>query len=81
MNLVIDAFEAVVDPAKDTYYLFLINRSPKTTKEGYMPFQQRYGFLTVGSGISKNDFIRTTAHELGHGAFNLRYQQFKNSLP
>ena len=73
MDLVIDAFEAEADPADNTYYMFLINESGKTSKDGYMPFQQRYGFLTVGAGVAEEKFIHTTAHELGHGAFNLRH--------
>ncbi|MDH5381555.1 MAG: hypothetical protein OEW75_11915, partial [Cyclobacteriaceae bacterium] len=73
MNLVIDAFEGHYDPQDDTYYMFLINKSALTTKEGYMPFSQRYGFITVGGSVTKEKFIHTTAHELGHGAFNLRH--------
>lgn len=84
MNVVIDAFEAEVNPANDTWYFFLVDRSDKTTKDGYMPFQQRYGFLTVGDDESKENFIRTAAHELGHGAFNLRHpfsNRVRNPLP
>jgi len=73
MNLVINAFEAKVDPKDDTYYMFLIEQSNKTTKKGYMPFQQRYGFLTVGENVEKDKFIHTTAHELGYGVFGLRH--------
>jgi hypothetical protein len=73
MNLVIDAFEASVDPADNTYYMFLEKESDKTTKDVYMPFVQEYGKLTVGSNVAKDDFLRTVAHELGHGAYKLRH--------
>ena len=36
--------------------------------EGFMPRNRRFGFVTAGQLNA-----RTVAHELGHGAFNLRH--------
>jgi hypothetical protein len=74
MNMVIDAFMAETNPAENTYYMFVVQKYSGSTKEGYMPFGKEFGFLMIDETVTlQEEFIRTTAHELGHGAFKLRH--------
>ncbi|NOU17148.1 MAG: hypothetical protein HOO91_06270 [Bacteroidales bacterium] len=69
MNSVISAFKGWkpdVDP--DAYYLFIVPKFSEGNVEGFMPRNRRFGFVTQ----SQLDG-RTIAHELGHGAFNLKH--------
>ena len=51
------------------YYLFFINnvQGKQGDIAGYMPFQRQVGF------IYDNPNLEVIAHELGHGAFNLKH--------
>jgi hypothetical protein len=71
MRKVVDAYST--DPAPDTYYLFLV-KNPKAGKlAGYMPRSKEFGFIFTDQAGSEQAIIHTIAHELGHGAFNLRH--------
>ena len=71
MRKVVDAYNT--DPAPDTYYLFLV-KNPKAGKlAGYMPRGKEFGFIFTDQAGSEQAIIHTMAHELGHGAFNLRH--------
>ncbi|MFO0488896.1 MAG: hypothetical protein ACK5ZY_11560 [Cyclobacteriaceae bacterium] len=71
MRKVVDAYST--DPAPDTYYLFLV-KNPKAGKlAGYMPRSKEFGFIFTDQNGSEQAIIHTMAHELGHGAFNLRH--------
>lgn len=56
---------------KDVYYLFLIPRSETGDKRGYMPLQSKAGFIFMDR--ASGSLLKTIAHELGHGAFNLEH--------
>ncbi|MFT3737208.1 MAG: hypothetical protein QM786_00440 [Breznakibacter sp.] len=65
MNRVIDAYNAKLD--KNTVVLFFVEASDGD-KLGYMPLTGGYGFIfNLGSNVE------LLAHELAHGAFNLRH--------
>ncbi|MFT3737202.1 MAG: hypothetical protein QM786_00410 [Breznakibacter sp.] len=65
MNRVIDAYNAKLD--KNTLVLFFVEASDGD-KLGYMPLTGNYGFIfNLGSNVE------LLAHELAHGAFNLRH--------
>jgi hypothetical protein len=69
MRQVISAYKAHMED--DAYYLFLIdNPSGGANQLGYMPRGKQAGFLYV-SNLDADKMALTTAHELGHGAFNL----------
>lgn len=64
------------------FYLFLANRSTDPDLLGYMPRSRPAGFVFVDPHSGDNaDFLKTIAHELGHGAFNLRHPFQSFSLP
>jgi len=72
MKKVITAYGTLED---NTYYLFLIDR-PKSGADalGYMPRSKQAGFIfTANHRYEASRIIRTMAHELGHGAFNLKH--------
>jgi hypothetical protein len=81
MRTVIDA--ADIDPAPDTYYLFLLKTSKTAQLAGYMPRSKKFGFIFLDQAGSEQGVIHTIAHELGHGAFNLRhtFAEEKYTLP
>jgi hypothetical protein len=53
----------------DAYYIFLVN-SPDATRAGFMPFKRQFGFVFTNKA---SNITTAIAHELGHGAFNLRH--------
>jgi hypothetical protein len=70
MRAVISAYGSLQD---ETYYLFLVN-NPKNEGAGYMPRGKESGFIYVDRHSGDADLlVRTMAHELGHGAFNLHH--------
>jgi len=69
MNSVISAFKEFnpnADP--DAFYLFVVPNFSESSIEGFMPRNRRFGFIT-----QKQLDGRLIAHELGHGAFNLKH--------
>jgi hypothetical protein len=67
MNKVIKAYKETHKIAKNTLVLFFVT-SPNSDKMGYMPLTGDYGFIF---NLSSN--VELLAHELSHGAFNLRH--------
>lgn len=69
MNSVISAFKGWKPTADDdAFYLFVVPKFSENNVEGYMPRNRRFGFVTLDQLKD-----RTVAHELGHGAFNLKH--------
>jgi len=69
MNSVISAFKdwhPNSDP--DAYFMIVVPKFSDNTVEGFMPRNRRFGFISAEQLYSRN-----VAHELGHGAFNLRH--------
>ena len=69
-------------PQNHVYYLFLIHapRNPMTL--GYMPRSKRAGFVFVDPHDGDHELLqKTIAHELGHGAFNLKHTFSEHNLP
>jgi predicted chitinase len=69
MNSVISAFkdwQPSYDP--NAYYLFVVPSFSESTLAGFMPRSRRFGFVTPNQLDAQ-----LVAHELGHGAFNLRH--------
>ena len=79
MKKVLNAWGRLQD---DTYYLFLIDEPVDPQTLGYMPRNRQAGFVFVaphqGNG---EEFLKTIAHELGHGAFNLKHTFSEYNLP
>ncbi|MEM9917718.1 MAG: hypothetical protein AAF990_06460 [Bacteroidota bacterium] len=73
MEDIIETFDRLntVDP--DRYYLFLVNASDDVGKLGTMPFGRNFGFIFNGNISSEDEYVKTIAHELGHGAFYLQH--------
>lgn len=66
----------------DTYYLFLIAEPRSESTLGYMPRNKQAGFVFIGPHKGDTqEFLKTIAHELGHGAFNLKHTFLEHSLP
>jgi len=71
MKKVINTFGDLDD---DTYYLFLVNTTKAGGELGYMPRSKQAGFIFANRhGANTEALVRTMAHELGHGAFNLHH--------
>ena len=69
MNSVISTFKGwKPDADPDAYYLFIVPKFSEGGVEGFMPRNRRFGFITKEQIVD-----RTVAHELGHGAFNLKH--------
>ncbi|PZX17949.1 hypothetical protein LX69_01365 [Breznakibacter xylanolyticus] len=67
MNQVIKAYKATRKISKNTLVLFFVT-APHSDKLGYMPLTGDYGFIfNLGSNLE------LLAHELSHGAFNLKH--------
>lgn len=71
MKAVIKAFGALQD---ETFYLFLLDNPKSGRGLGYMPRSKQAGFIFLGTHNGDTEaMVRTMAHELGHGAFNLHH--------
>lgn len=67
---------------EQTYYLFLIDEPRNMATLGYMPRNSRAGFVFIAPHEGNSDeFLKTLAHELGHGAFNLKHTFSEHPLP
>lgn len=70
MKKVINAFGTLQEK---TYYLFLVEKPRSGTSAlGYMPRSKQAGFI-FSDNLTSANAISTIAHELGHGAFNLKH--------
>jgi hypothetical protein len=66
----------------NTYYLFLIAEPRSESTLGYMPRNKQAGFVFIGPHKGDTqEFLKTIAHELGHGAFNLKHTFLEHNLP
>ncbi|WP_143569742.1 ParB N-terminal domain-containing protein [Tenacibaculum agarivorans] len=55
---------------QSAYYLILTDKKSSTSGEkGFMPLGKQFGYIYMGNGASEE----TVAHELGHGAFQLKH--------
>jgi TANFOR domain-containing protein len=70
MKKVINAYGTLEE---DTYYLFLVSNPSSGDGLGYMPRGKEAGFIFVDKHGSSQALVRTIAHEVGHGAFNLAH--------
>lgn len=71
MQLIRNRFQANNTIEDDTYYLFLVKDSEHPQKLGYMPQKKKFGFIYHDNQGSEQQYIKTIAHELAHGAFRL----------
>ena len=79
MKKVLKAFGRFRD---NTYYLFLIEHPRNESTLGYMPRNRQAGFVFTGPHNGNvSEFLKTIAHELGHGAFNLKHTFSEHNLP
>lgn len=78
MQTVLKAYGRLDD---NTYYLFIIGEPRNPASLGYMPRNRQAGFLFAGPhGGNAEEFLKTIAHELGHGAFNLKHTFSEHNL-
>lgn len=79
MKAINEAFKASEEYQEDGLYLFVIgDKAGESGTEGDMPLGSQFGYLFPGAAI------RTIAHEVGHGAFNLEHpfdRPGRNSFP
>jgi len=86
MRKVVSAYKANLQ--RNTHYLFLV-KNPKSGTDGtvsmagFMPRSKSVGFIFLDKNGSEEELARTIAHELGHGAFQLRhtFADERNTLP
>lgn len=79
MKKVLNAYGRLLDR---NYYLFLINKPKDPSTLGYMPRNKQAGFIFVEPHRGNAElFLKTIAHELGHGTFNLRHPFSEHPLP
>ncbi len=67
MNTVVKKFKNENTVESKTFYIFVVPDFDDGAA-GYMPFKGQFGFVKQDENI-----LFTIAHELGHGAFNLRH--------
>jgi hypothetical protein len=66
----------------NTYYLFIVDQPRNAATLGYMPRNRQAGFVFSGPHEGNSgEFLKTLAHELGHGAFNLKHTFAEHTLP
>lgn len=56
---------------QEHYYVFLVDNPENAIQLGIMPFFQNFAFIYVDKVSQTETFVKTVAHELGHGAFGL----------
>lgn len=79
MKKVLRAFGSFRD---NTYYLFIIQEPRNQATLGYMPRSRQAGFVFAAPhNGDATEFLKTIAHELGHGAFNLQHTFREHNLP
>lgn len=79
MKKVLHAFGRLRD---NTYYIFLVETPRNESTLGYMPRNRQAGFVFTGPHQDNaEEFVKTIAHELGHGAFNLKHTFSEHNLP
>ena len=79
MKKVLRAFGPLRD---NTYYIFLVAEPRNQSTLGYMPRNRQAGFVFTGPHHGNaTEFVKTLAHELGHGAFNLQHTFKEHNIP
>lgn len=83
MQLIRNRFKANNTIQDDTYYLFLVQDSEHPQKLGYMPQKKSFGFIYHDNQGSEQQYIKTIAHELAHGAYRLdhSFRDFPSPAP
>lgn len=81
MKAAINVFSSNPQYNRETYYLFFLDNAKDQTIKGYMPLKKQFGFIFKYNQYP-DEYLRTIAHELGHGPFRL-YHTFsdKNKYP
>ncbi len=81
MKAAINVFSSNPQYNKETYYLFFLDNAKDQSIKGYMPMKGQFGFIFKYNQYP-DEYLRTIAHELGHGPFRL-YHTFsdKNKYP
>ncbi len=79
MKSVLNAYGPLRD---NTWYLFVVATPRDMSTLGYMPRNRPAGFVfTEPHHGDAKEFLKTIAHELGHGAFNLKHTFGEHPLP
>lgn len=77
MDDIIHGFKDDNEIEDETSYLFLLDSHENETSLGYMPQGKRYGFIYKDNIANTLEgealFIKTIAHEFGHGRFKLEH--------
>lgn len=73
MRDIIEAYKDARPTDPDKYYLFVVASSEANSLQGFMPKGKHFGFIVLSNHQGIDDFSRTVAHELGHGAFLLNH--------
>ncbi len=71
MQALIAQFMQNSDFDPESYYIFLLNNPETPEQLGLMPFFQNFAFIFVDKLPQSELFVKTLAHEIGHGAFGL----------
>lgn len=59
---------------QDAYYLIVTDKTPSSSSEkGLMPLGRQFGYVYTTNCSTANCAALTAAHELGHGAFQLKH--------
>ncbi|WP_440121037.1 hypothetical protein [Tenacibaculum sp. Ill] len=59
---------------QDAYYLIVTDKTPSSTSEkGLMPLGRQFGYVYTTNCSTADCVALTAAHELGHGAFQLKH--------
>ncbi|WP_369049318.1 deaminase domain-containing protein [Tenacibaculum sp. UWU-22] len=65
---------------QDAYYIILTDKTPSSSNEkGLMPLGRQFGYIYTNNCTTANCIPLTSAHELGHGAFQLKHPFSKYS--
>jgi hypothetical protein len=73
---VIGALEDNANYTSDAYFLFFFDGAKDPSLKGYMPLKKQYGFIFKFKQYP-DEYLRTVAHETGHGVFRL-YHTFSD---
>jgi hypothetical protein len=70
MEAVINQLKASDAYSRDKFYLFFLDNAKDPNIKGFMPFKKQFGFIFKYQQYP-DEYMRTIAHELGHGALRL----------
>lgn len=70
MERVINQFKSSDAYSRDKFYLFFLDNAKDPNIKGFMPFKKQFGFIFKYQQYP-DEYMRTIAHELGHGALRL----------